>query len=219
VVEASLVKKRRLATVVLPGTVAAAAGFGATVAKPKAWETILRIIRDEQDDDAIKAADARTGYEAAIDNMIKRLHWKDFELLIDLVFARTGWTRISILGATLKDIDMEVQNPTADEIAFVQVKSSADQPVLDHYIEQFNAQSDRYAPDNAADHLDRGLQGRAGRCCIDCGDVAGQLNLIEERAARPVFPRVAVVFDPTIGHQLPSRMDTKPAYPAMAKIC
>lgn len=111
-----LVYKRRLASVVLPGTVSAAAGFRATVAKPKAWETILRIIRDEQDDDAIKAANARTSYEAAIDNMVKRLHWKDFELLIDLVFARTGWTRISVLGGTQKDIDMEVQNLTADEI-------------------------------------------------------------------------------------------------------
>ena len=40
---------------------------------------------------------------------------------------------------------MEVQSLTADEIAFVQVKSSADQMVLDYYIDQFKAQSDRYA--------------------------------------------------------------------------
>ena len=88
--EVSLVNKRKLANSMLPGTVSAAAGFRATVAKPKAWETILRIIRDEQDDDAIEAAEARARYVAAIDNMVKRLHWKDFELLIDLVFAPTG---------------------------------------------------------------------------------------------------------------------------------
>jgi hypothetical protein len=153
----SLVHKRKLASSMLPGTVSAAAGFRATVAKPKAWETILRIIRDEQDDDAIKAAVARASYVAAIDKMVKRLHWKDFELLIDLVFARTGWTRISVLGATQKDIDMEVRNLTADEIAFVQVKSSSDQAELNYYVDQFEAQSDRYARMIFAVHTADGL--------------------------------------------------------------
>ena len=50
---------KRLAIAVLPGTVTAAAGFRGTVCKPKAWETILRIIRDKQDDDASKAVNAR----------------------------------------------------------------------------------------------------------------------------------------------------------------
>jgi hypothetical protein len=153
----SLVHRRKLANSMLPGTVSAAAGFRASVAKPKAWETILRIIRDEQDDDAIKAANARASYVTAIENMVKRLHWKDFELLIDLVFARTGWTRISVLGATQKGIDMEVRNLAADEIAFVQVKSSADQAALDDYIEQFKAQSDRYARMIFAVHTPHGL--------------------------------------------------------------
>jgi hypothetical protein len=153
----SLVHKRKLANSMLPGTVSAAAGFRATVARPKAWKTILRIIRDEQDDDAIKATNARVSYVAAIDKMVKRIHWKDFELLIDLVFARTGWTRISVLGATQKGIDMEVRNLTADEIAFVQVKSSSNQAELNRYIDQFEAQSDRYARMIFAVHTSDGL--------------------------------------------------------------
>jgi hypothetical protein len=40
---------------------------------------------------------------------------------------------------------MEVQNLTANEIAFVQVKSESDQAELNRYIEQFKVQSDRYA--------------------------------------------------------------------------
>ncbi len=153
----SLVRRRPLAISMLPGTVSAAAGFRATVAKPKAWETILRIIRDERDADAIKAAEARASYVAAIDNMVKRLHWKDFELLIDLVFARTGWTRISVLGATQKDIDLEVLNLTANEIAFVQVKSTSDQAELNRYVERFKAQGDRYARMIFAVHTSHGL--------------------------------------------------------------
>jgi hypothetical protein len=49
------------------------------------------------------------------------------------------------LGKQLKGIDLEVKNRTADEIAFVQVKSSANQAVLNGYVEQFNNQRDRYA--------------------------------------------------------------------------
>jgi hypothetical protein len=40
---------------------------------------------------------------------------------------------------------MEVRNLTANEIAFVQMKSSFDQAKLDRYVDQFEAQSDRYA--------------------------------------------------------------------------
>lgn len=141
----SLVNGRRLAIAILPGTVAASSGFRATVARPTASDTILRLIRDERDDDAVKASDARLAYQATIDVMIQRLHWRDFELLIDLIFARTGWTRISILGGTLKGLDLEVENPAIQEIAFVQVKSVADQSVLDSYYQQYQEQHSRYA--------------------------------------------------------------------------
>jgi len=40
---------------------------------------------------------------------------------------------------------LTAQNLTADEIAFVQVKSSATQAVLDEYVRRFNARRDRYA--------------------------------------------------------------------------
>ena len=33
------------------------------------------------------------------------LHWQDFETLIDIIFARSGWHRITELGGTQKAID------------------------------------------------------------------------------------------------------------------
>jgi hypothetical protein len=68
---------------------------------------------------------ARGNYKQAVEKLVKRLSPQDFEQLIDLILARTGWARISTLGKQLKGIDLEVKNRTADEIAFVQVKSSA----------------------------------------------------------------------------------------------
>jgi hypothetical protein len=44
----------------------------------------------------------------------------------------------------LQGIDLEAQNRATDEIAFVQVKGSAAQSVLDGYVRQFNSQRQRY---------------------------------------------------------------------------
>lgn len=138
-------KGKLLAKTDLPGTVTTVAGFKATSCKPKAWQEILRIIQDKQDPDAAQAALARGKYREALEKIVKRLSPQDFEQLIDLILTRTGWARISTLGKALKGIDLEVENRTADEIAFVQVKSSATQKVLKEYVEQFNNQRDRYA--------------------------------------------------------------------------
>jgi len=134
-----------LAMADLPGTVTAVSGFKGTVCTPKAWREILRIIQDEKDPDAALATVARENYKQAVAKMVTRLSPQDFEQLIDLILTRTGWARISTLGKTLKGIDLEVENRTTDEIAFVQVKSSATQTVLNGYVEQFNNQRDRYA--------------------------------------------------------------------------
>ncbi|MFY9725214.1 MAG: restriction endonuclease [Bryobacteraceae bacterium] len=133
-----------LAVADLPGTVTRVAGFRATVCEPKDWPTILRIIQDQKDPDATKAAEARRRYMEAVLKTVKRLSPKDFELLIDLILGRTGWARISTLGQTREGIDIEAENLTADEIAFVQVKGSATQGVLDDYVERFKERSDFY---------------------------------------------------------------------------
>lgn len=133
-----------LAMADLPGMVTAVAGFRGTVCTSGAWPEILRIIRDEKDPDAKRAYLARAEYKLALENVVKRLSWKDFEQLIDLVLNRTGWVRISTLGKVLKGIDLEVINRATDETAFVQVKSTATQKELNDYVEQFNNQRARY---------------------------------------------------------------------------
>jgi len=138
-------KGKPLAISNLPGTVTATAGFRATVCRPRGWESILRLIKDEPDPDATKAKEARRDYELAVNKIVKRLSPQDFEHLIDLILARTGWDRISRVGKTQEGIDVEAENPTAGEIAFVQVKSSATQEVLNDYVKRFTQRRDHYA--------------------------------------------------------------------------
>jgi len=129
----------------LPGVVTRTAGFRGTVCTPRGWESILRIIQGQQDVDSAKAAEARGDYERAVHAIVRRLSPKDFEQLIDLILARTGWVRISTLGKSREGIDVEAENLTAAEIAFVQVKSSAGQDVLDDYVARFQERRDFYA--------------------------------------------------------------------------
>jgi hypothetical protein len=69
--------------------------------------------------------------------LIQRLNWQDFELLVDLLFSRAGWQRLSRLGKTEKSIDLELMQPVTGSRAFVQVKSSASVDDLGKYISRF----------------------------------------------------------------------------------
>jgi hypothetical protein len=128
----------------LPGTVGALAGFRATICEPKGSPEILRIVQDREDPDAVAVMQAREAFTAAVAKLIGRLHDRDFELLIDLVLARTGWVRLAKLGGVTEGTDIEVENVATNEIAFVQVKSDADQNVLDDYVKRFQARREFY---------------------------------------------------------------------------
>ncbi|WP_028772699.1 leucyl-tRNA synthetase [Shewanella waksmanii] len=73
----------------------------------------------------------------SIEQLIKGLWWYDFELLIDLVFTKSGWHRYSVLGKTEKDIDLDLFSPTTTRRAFAQVKSSTSKTELECYLRKF----------------------------------------------------------------------------------
>jgi hypothetical protein len=135
---------RLLARADLPGIVGAVAGFRAAICVPKGSPDILRIIQDRKNPDAVAATQAREAYTAAVVKLVAELHDRDFELLIDLILARTGWTRLAKLGGATEGIDIEAENAATNEIAFVQVKSEAGQGVLDDYVQRFQARRERY---------------------------------------------------------------------------
>jgi hypothetical protein len=64
--------------------------------------------------------------------------------LIDLILIKTGWVRISAVGGKTEGIDIEAENVSANELAFVQIKSSANQAVLLDYIGRYGSRTDYY---------------------------------------------------------------------------
>lgn len=148
---------RRLVLSELPGSVGATGGFQGTACTPGSWRTILRILTDAEDPQQAAAAQARDAYEIAIAALAARLGPKDFELLVDLILSRTGWSRLEKLGGSTEGVDLEVENPALDEIAFVQVKSTAGQSVLDDYVGRFAERRERYARMIFAVHSPKGV--------------------------------------------------------------
>jgi hypothetical protein len=118
----------------LPGTVGAVSGFRGTIAEPRHSTAILRAIRGERSPELAEYRDQRKTYLQVVARLIPLLHWRDFELLVDLLFSRAGWVRNSTLGRTLETVDLEVEHPETSERAFVQVKAVANQRSLNEYV-------------------------------------------------------------------------------------
>jgi hypothetical protein len=128
----------------LPGGVTMTSAFRSTICIPREAAAIRRIILGEVDKDAAQASQKRVEYEHSLEKLIQRLTAKDFELLVELILARTGWVRSSSVGKAKEGVDIEAENIAVDELAFVQVKSSADQITLNDYIQKYENRREHY---------------------------------------------------------------------------
>ena len=83
------------------------------------------------------ARDARQALVSATGDLVRHLHWADFELLFDLLLTQGGWRRVSARGGPMADIDLLLEQPLTGERASVQVKSAADQAAFDRSFQAF----------------------------------------------------------------------------------
>jgi hypothetical protein len=110
------------------------ANYRRTICKVEAQDYLLRRINGIQEPFIEKSTIARDTLIMMITEGLTILHWADFETLVDVMFARSGWHRASAIGGNQKLVDMEIEQPTTSERGAVQVKSSASQKTLDQYI-------------------------------------------------------------------------------------
>ena len=104
---------------------------------------LLRKINDTSEPIVAEAEAAQKTLIDVANRMIGELHWADFEVLADLILARGGWQRISVLGETMADVDLIIEQPTLGERATVQVKSRASQSVLYEHIRHFQRSGEK----------------------------------------------------------------------------
>ena len=125
----------------LDGRLTKVAGYRGTICgieKPL-LNYLVRKINAQRPVDVEKAEAEVDLLLASLQKLIKGLWWKDFELLADLIFAKSGWQRVSVLGQTEKAIDLDLEAPVTGKKAFVQVKSQATLTMLQQSIEMFES--------------------------------------------------------------------------------
>lgn len=108
-----------------------------TLCKIDAEAYAVRLINGEQDPAVLRVKAARTTFIETLLPIVQSLHETDFEVLTDLLFTRLGWVRVSGIGGAQKDTDLIIEQPATRMRALVQVKSAADQSVLDDYASRF----------------------------------------------------------------------------------
>ncbi len=121
----------------IDGRVTKVQGFQGTICDVNLPEYICRKINGQLQPEVEATKESLHKLKANIENLIRGLWWQDFELLIDLIFAKSGWQRISVLGKTEKDIDLDIFSPVTQKRAFVQVKSSTSCLQIHEYYNSF----------------------------------------------------------------------------------
>src|SRR5947209_4302048 len=110
------------------------ASYRRTLCAVEAEEYLLRRINGVVEPLVQKSNQARDALLDVLTQAIESLHWADFETMVDVIFARSGWHRASAIGGTQKLVDMTLEQPTTGERGAVQVKSSAGQRTLEEFI-------------------------------------------------------------------------------------
>lgn len=113
------------------------AGYRRTICDVEAADYLLRLINDERDPLQKEAEKLLEQQLEITQKLIQRLHWSEFETLIDLIFSRNGWRRTSVLGRSIPDVDLIAEQVITGDTAWVQIKTSTNQSELDDYIKRF----------------------------------------------------------------------------------
>ena len=111
----------------LRGSLTTTAGFRGTICRVGEFDYLIRRLNGERTESAKTAETARESFIDTMVPLIRGLHWKDFELLVEIVVTQGGWRRVSATGGTQHTIDLELELPLTGERAIVQVKSKLDQ--------------------------------------------------------------------------------------------
>ncbi len=121
----------------IDGRVTKVQGFRGTICSIELPEYLLCKINGDPQPEVDAAKASLANLKSDVENLIKGLWWHDFELLVDLIFSKSGWQRISVVGKTEKDIDLDIFSPVTQKRAFVQVKSSTSMAQIREYYDSF----------------------------------------------------------------------------------
>lgn len=180
-----------LLTVQIPGRIAKLQGFRGTICRVREGDELARLLNKQRSSEYAAVLHSKEDLCRHVETGLRGLHWKDFEILVDLVFRASGWQRVSVIGETMKYSDIELREPITGEMYQVQVKSSATARDLQKYKDAFAGGKYRklffvvHTPDRRLatsctvdDSVEVILPGRLARIVVELGLVDWLLNKI-----------------------------------------
>lgn len=120
----------------LNGQLLSMQGFRGTICRVKLFDYLVRKINANKSPVEQEVEAARVALTKALTTIIKALPWKEFEMLVDLIFRQAGWQRISQVGKTQKSLDLDLLSPIASERYFVQIKSRAARQQFEAFVNE-----------------------------------------------------------------------------------
>ncbi len=121
----------------LSGKLLSTEGFRGTICSVKEFEYLLQKLSGRVLKDVEATMEALATLEQKLEALIRQLHWRDFEILTDLIFRQAGWQRVGVLGETEKSIDLDLLSPITSERYAVQIKSKANLAEFESYQQKF----------------------------------------------------------------------------------
>ena len=118
------VRNQPLATARLSGGLLAVQAFRGTICTVEP----SYVLQEINCVDAPRVAAADHALAALIDSLqpiVERLHPRDLEVLVDLIFRNAGWQRVGVLAETETDIDLALESTVTGERIAVEVKACA----------------------------------------------------------------------------------------------
>jgi hypothetical protein len=118
------VRNQPLATARLSGGLLAVQAFRGTICTVEP----SYVLHEINCVDAPRVAAAHHALAALIDSLqpiVERLHSRDLEVLVDLIFRNAGWQRVGVLDETETDIDLALESAATGERIAVEVKAHA----------------------------------------------------------------------------------------------
>lgn len=137
-------KGNLLSTDTIDGRVTQVQGYRGTICSVNQEDYLLQKIAGEPQPEIQEIKESLSTLQSQIEGLIKGLWWHDFEILVDLIFSKLGWQRVSVLAKREKDLDLDLMSPVTNERAFVQIKSTTSKGQLEDYIHKFDAGYDHY---------------------------------------------------------------------------
>jgi hypothetical protein len=165
------------------------ASYQQTICAVSETDYLLRRLNGDENPAVTRAQAAGSELASAAMDLIRSLDWRDFELMVDLIFAGSGWRRVSAVGGSDQaDSDLILEQAVTGERAFVQVKSRASRAVFADYVGRFHASSlDRmffvcHSPQGDLGTVPRGVAVWSGDKLADQAVNAGLFHWLIEKA-------------------------------------